>query len=353
MAINQPEYKSFIKLGGGSETERCFYPLKVDTYGRGCVSDCTYCYAKSVLDFRKLWDAENPAVSDYGKIEKIFGDVFDKGKETKWSELLKQKMPVRIGGMTDCFGTPERKHQVTLRFLQLLKRYEYPYQIFTKNALVAEEPWLTALDKDLAYVQFSITTPYDDVCTVHEEGASVTSERLKAMGVLSRRGFYLAGRINPLFPIYPDGYYSGTRKFLLEDPKPLRYFDWSLVDMLAAHGCNTVIAGFVRLSPWNIKWMKEKTGEDFTYLFAPTAKHDNQALHFSTEEKRYYYEKMQKQSHELGMAFSVCYDGDDAYHSFQYLWENQNDCCNAKGHIPGFKVAYDFFNGDFGKKDAK
>lgn len=249
--------------------------------------------------------------------------------------------------MTDCFGKPERKHKVTLRLLRLLKKYEYPYQIFTKNALVAKEPWLSALDKDLAYVQFSITTPYDDVCLIHEEGASVTSERLEAVSVLSEREFYLAGRINPLFPIYPDGYYSlGLHK----TAKPLRYFDWSLVDMLAKNGCDTVIAGFVRLSQPNIRWMKEKTGIDFTYLFLPGTQHKNAALHFSTEEKRYYYEKMQKQCHELGMAFSVCYDGDDAYHEFQYLWENQNDCCNGKGNVPGFKVAYDFFNGDFGKK---
>ena len=103
-----------------------------------------------------------------------------------------------------------------------------------------------------------------------------------------------------------------------------------------------MIAGFVRLSSWNIKWIKNKTGKDLTWLFDAGTKVKNQALHFSSEEKRYYYEKIKKSCDDLGMEFSVCYDGDDAYEEFRYLWANPNDCCNGKGKIPGFKNAFDF-----------
>ena len=348
----EDEFKSFIKLTGGSEANRCFYPLKLDTYGRGCNTNCTYCYARSVLHFRGLWNSENPATADFDKIEKLFTDVYEHGKKNKWSDFLLQKMPIRLGGMVDCFGKSERDFRVSLRTLQLLKKYQYPYQIFTKNALVAEPEYLEALDPTIANVQFTITTPYDDVSLQYEEGADVTSSRLKAMKILSDKGFYVAARINPLFPIYPDGWFSGkfkNSKFFDIEIKPFRYFDWSLVDKIAEYGGKTVIAGFLRLSTWNIRWIKEKTGEDLTYLFDPSTKHANTSLHFSSAEKKYYYEKIQQRSHELGMAFSVCYDGDDAYHEFQYLWENQNDCCNAKGNVLAFTHAYDFFNGKFGK----
>jgi len=104
-------------------------------------------------------------------------------------------------------------------------------------------------------------------------------------------GFHVAARINPLFPIYPDGYFAGTREFPAK-VKRLRYFDWKLIDMIADAGCKTIIAGFLRLSTWNIRWIREKTGKDLTYLFDPTTKQRNTAFHFGIEEKRYYYEKI-------------------------------------------------------------
>ena len=47
------------------------------------------------------------------------------------------------------------------------------------------------------------------------------------------------------------------------------------------------------------------------------------------------------------MEFSICYDGDDAYEEFQYLWANPEDCCNGKGKIKGFQRAFDFENNAF------
>ena len=50
----QKEYKSFYKSVGGNEGEKCNYPTRLDLYGKGCYHDCSYCYAKSLLNFRKL-----------------------------------------------------------------------------------------------------------------------------------------------------------------------------------------------------------------------------------------------------------------------------------------------------------
>jgi organic radical activating enzyme len=55
------EYKSFFKTVGGNEGSKCKYSTRLDVYGRGCQHDCDYCYAKSLLSFRGLWDAEHPA----------------------------------------------------------------------------------------------------------------------------------------------------------------------------------------------------------------------------------------------------------------------------------------------------
>lgn len=47
----------------GNEGSKCLYPTRLDTYGCGCQHDCKYCYAKSLLDFRGLWNAEHPSVA--------------------------------------------------------------------------------------------------------------------------------------------------------------------------------------------------------------------------------------------------------------------------------------------------
>lgn len=51
--MEHKEFKSFIKTVGGNEGNKCHYPTRLDTYGCGCSHDCKYCYAKSLLDFRK------------------------------------------------------------------------------------------------------------------------------------------------------------------------------------------------------------------------------------------------------------------------------------------------------------
>ena len=64
------EFKSFFKNVGGNEGDKCKYPVRLDTYGKGCSHDCSYCYAKSLLDFRKLWNPTDPSLADVTKIRK-------------------------------------------------------------------------------------------------------------------------------------------------------------------------------------------------------------------------------------------------------------------------------------------
>lgn len=91
------EFKSFYKTVGGNEGNKCNYPTRLDTYGCGCMHDCKYCYAKSLLDFRGLWNPTEPSVADIEKIKK------------KIKKIAGTKTPVRLGGMTDCFQPIEKK----------------------------------------------------------------------------------------------------------------------------------------------------------------------------------------------------------------------------------------------------
>ena len=52
------DFGAVVKEAGGNEGNKCNYPYRLDTYGCGCQHDCSYCYAKSLLSFRNLWEAE-------------------------------------------------------------------------------------------------------------------------------------------------------------------------------------------------------------------------------------------------------------------------------------------------------
>lgn len=140
------EFKSFYKEVGGGEGEKCHYPTRLDTYGCGCQHDCSYCYAKSLLSFRNLWDSKNPAVASMSEIEKTVRKI-PKGTI------------VRLGGMTDCFQPLELTQRNTYNTIKLLNRYGIGYLIVTKSHIVANDEYmdydsLNALGIDKAIVEF-------------------------------------------------------------------------------------------------------------------------------------------------------------------------------------------------------
>lgn len=167
------EFKSFYKKVGGNEGNKCHYNARLDTYGCGCEHDCNYCYAKSLLDFRGLWDAKNPSVAD---IEKIKRKIKNLPKEV-----------VRLGGMTDCFAPIELRERVTHRTIRELNKYKIPYLIVTKSDIVAD--YTDVLDKDLAHIQITVTC-FDDekYKKLAYEKASLPSKRIKAIEKLYRGG---------------------------------------------------------------------------------------------------------------------------------------------------------------------
>ena len=105
------EFKSFLKTVGSGEGDRCYYPTRLDPYGKGCEHNCKYCYAKSLLAFRGLWNAENPAAADINKIKKGIDKLVKNGFTGA----------VRLGGMTDCFQPKaELKYRNTYETIKYL-----------------------------------------------------------------------------------------------------------------------------------------------------------------------------------------------------------------------------------------
>ena len=161
-------FEHFFNSVEGNEGDLCKYSVRLDTYGCGCQHNCGYCYARSLLAFRGLWNPQLPATADILKIRKIIATKLHPGQV------------VRLGGMTDCFQPLEKGRKLTYRTIKMLNLRRVHYLIVTKSDLVASLPYLEIMDRDLAHIQVSITTTDADLSKRVEPGAPVPEERIAA-----------------------------------------------------------------------------------------------------------------------------------------------------------------------------
>jgi DNA repair photolyase len=111
--------------------------------------------------------------------------------------------------MSDSFMWIDRKYKVTQELLKILRHYKYPYIVFTRSDLIATDEYMSLMDQNLVSVQFSMCGGNEALTRKIEPGAPGVQRRLEALKVLSENGFWTTVRVNPLFPIYPDGYFYG------------------------------------------------------------------------------------------------------------------------------------------------
>ena len=276
------DFKSVGKTVGGNEGDKCHYPTRLDTYGCGCQHDCKYCYAKTLLDFRGLWDAKNPAVTNIAEISKAIrkmnrGDV------------------VRLGGMTDCFQPLEKIHRNTYKTINLLNRRGVEYLIVTKSAIIADDEYIQVMDKDLAHIQVTITCFDDDLYRkLDYEKASLPSERIKAVEKLQKAGFDVQIRLSPFIPEFVD------------------------FDVLNSIKCDKILVEFLRVNAWIKKWFKI----DYTDYIVK----ENGYNHLPLKKKLAYIGKV------TGFKeMTVCEDESRAYEYWkQHFNHNKDDCCNLR-----------------------
>jgi len=331
-----------------SSCSECHYSFELDTYGRGCTFNCNYCYAKEQLTKHAFWNAPQPFPIDISSVRKTFHTVFETSKKNRWREIIEKRIPLRIGSMSDAFMGMDKKYRVTFELLKILKFYRYPYIVFTRSDLIAEDDYLNLIEPQLAAVQFSICGTDPTLTSRIEPGAPSNDRRFRALSRLSERGVWTAIRINPLFPKYPDGYFtdrasvfarfgpSGVPTFPFFDIDNADFF----LDVAAKAGVKNIIAGFVRLSVNAIAQMRKSTGVDLRFFFKPEILSTSSDRHFSDNEVTFYYKKLQSAAAKMGLRFSTCYIGNGVkdYYRHQDMWSNVRDCCDAQSNVPAFKT---------------
>lgn len=281
------EFKSFFKRVAGNEGDRCHYPTRLDTYGCGCQHNCGYCYAKSLLDFRKLWNAAYPSIANINRIRHTV--------RTK----LKPGEIVRLGGMTDCFQPLERENRITYQTIKALNEMGVGYLIVTKNDLIADPMYLEVLDRDLAHIQVSITGTDEDLLKRIEPGAPSPARRIAAAEKLQEEGFDVQVRLSPYIPEFVD------------------------IDVINAIKCDKILVEFLRVNTWIRRWLTNlDAGVDLSVYCENHAGYD----HMPLAGKRNLLSKV------TGFKeISVCEDvpGHQAYWE-KHVNANPDDCCNLR-----------------------
>lgn len=287
----EKEFKSFFKIVGGNEGDKCHYPTRLDTYGCGCQHDCKYCYAKSLLNFRQLWNPIKPAKADIEKVRRKIAWIAKKREGS--ATLNKVTKAIRLGGMTDCFQPYEKIAHVTYETIKCLNEHKIPYLIVTKSDLVADDEYIEILDKGLAHIQISVTSTNDLISTNYEK-AVVPSRRIKAIEKLQANGFDVQLRLSPFIPQYID------------------------FDILNAVKCDKILVEFLRVNTWIKKW--------FDIDYSEYTVKQSGYLHMPLDLKRKYIAKV------TGFKeVTVCEDESEAYEYWQTNFNpNPNDCCNLR-----------------------
>lgn len=276
------EFKSFYKTVGGGEGQKCHYPTRLDTYGCGCQHDCSYCYAKSLLDFRKLWNPTDPSIADIKKIKRTIEKKIQPGSI------------VRLGGMTDCFQPLEKTIRNTYHTIEALNDKKVGYLIVTKSALVADDEYIDLMNKDLAHIQITVTTLDDEFYLAKGyEKASLPSDRIKAILKLQDAGFDVAIRLSPLIE---------------------EYMDFHLLNSL---GIEKAIVEFLRFNSWISKWF-DVDDEEYTIS-------EGGYKHLSLDHKKRILDRIRIPN------ISVCEDVQEHYDYWKdHFNPNPDDCCNLR-----------------------
>jgi len=159
---------------------------------RGCQHQCIYCDSRS-----ECYQIEN------------FSDILVKANaiDLLRKELARKRIrgAIGTGSMNDPYMPLEAKLNLTRRALKVIAEFRFPVHVITKSALVLRDvEVLREISREYAAVSFTVTTADDALGKKLEPGASLVSERFKAMQALASNGILTGVTMMPILPFIED-----------------------------------------------------------------------------------------------------------------------------------------------------
>lgn len=175
----------------------CGNPFRLDFY-RFCTFGCKYCFARNFngQDDFKLGYAK------FGIVERLFKRAFETNEETNnvIIDLLRHKVPIHIGGMSDPFQPIEWKLRLNYKMIELSNKYDYPL-IFSTKTDHLEEDYYKILNPKLHAFQISLLGNSLEYVRKYEDNTPSADKRIEFMKLLRSKGFWCSIRIQPIIDI--------------------------------------------------------------------------------------------------------------------------------------------------------
>lgn len=164
--------------------------LTINPY-QGCQHRCAYCYATY------KWSPE------------FYDRVYAKSNAP---EILEKELaswkggtidPVMVSSATDAYQPAELKYGLTRRCVQVLQKYNVPYYVFTKSAIIERDLELHSRYKH-CFIVWSVTTCSEGVRRIVEPGTPPAKRIFEAIGKFAQAGAACGVNVDPIMPLVTD-----------------------------------------------------------------------------------------------------------------------------------------------------
>lgn len=175
----------------------CPNAFRVDMY-KGCDFGCKYCFANS----SQAAGHSGFATAKISYIENLFRTALESENDSKnlTIELLRHKVPLHCGGMSDPFQSREWELGLTKKLIEVCNKYNYPISFSTKTAYLPDD-YFEILNPKLHAFQVSIMGWDDEYIRKYETNTPTAKERLDFVKKLREKGFWCSIRIQPCVDI--------------------------------------------------------------------------------------------------------------------------------------------------------
>ncbi len=181
------------------KSKSIIHPFAVKSYNgltinpyQGCGHRCAYCYATyewSPEFYDKIYAKSNaPEVLD-GQLAAWKSNTID---------------PVMVASATDAYQPAELRYGLTRKCVQVLQKYNVPYYVFTKSAIIEHDLELHRQYRHNCFIVWSVTTCNEKIRRVVEPGTPPASKIFETIKKFIDAGVCCGVNVDPIMPLVTD-----------------------------------------------------------------------------------------------------------------------------------------------------
>jgi DNA repair photolyase len=165
--------------------------LTINPY-QGCSHRCAYCYATyewSPEFYDKIYAKSNAP------------EILDRELATWKSDTVD---PVMIASATDPYQPAELRFELTRKCVYVLQKYNVPYYVFTKSAIIERDLQLHRQYRHNCFIVWSLTTCNEKIRRIVEPGTPPARRIFEVIKKFTNAGVCCGVNIDPIIPLVTD-----------------------------------------------------------------------------------------------------------------------------------------------------